>query len=133
MVSPDTKMCQPLRIPLILCKTIGKNKNFSSSVTMRPKIFVLFEINNHHTTPIACVITHKFCHLVHHNHTKEFYALLTNEMPLFCYLPRMFKNGLSLRLSNALISMELKSKSLSSHSRYTEAPFSRWWIWRLGL
>lgn len=31
-------------LPLILCHTIGKNKNFSYSVTILPKIFVLFEI-----------------------------------------------------------------------------------------
>lgn len=46
MASPDTKMCQPLLIPLILCKTRDKNKNFSYSVTMHPKIFVLFEIRH---------------------------------------------------------------------------------------
>lgn len=27
------------------------------------------------------VITHELCHLVHRNHTKEFYALLSKEMP----------------------------------------------------
>ena len=44
MASPNLKMCHPLRLPLILCHTIGKNKNFSCSVTMLPKIFVLLEI-----------------------------------------------------------------------------------------
>ncbi len=35
-------------------------------------------------TPRCCidyVITHEMCHLVHRNHTKAFYALLTKEMP----------------------------------------------------
>ncbi|MCR4736983.1 MAG: M48 family metallopeptidase [Bacteroidales bacterium] len=35
----------------------------------------------HYTAPIEHVITHELCHLVHQNHTKEFYALLTKEMP----------------------------------------------------
>lgn len=36
--------------------------------------------------PRACieyVITHELCHLIHRNHTKAFYALLCQEMPLW--------------------------------------------------
>jgi hypothetical protein len=40
-------------LPLILCHTIGKNKNFSFSVTILPKIFVLLERNIHHTSSVC--------------------------------------------------------------------------------
>ncbi len=30
---------------------------------------------------IEYVVTHELCHLIHRNHTKDFYALLTKEMP----------------------------------------------------
>ena len=44
------------------------------------------------------------------------------------------QKGISVRTHSGMISQfSQQSKSLSSHSRYTEVPFSRWWIWRLGL
>ena len=56
-------------------------KNRWGSCTSSGKIILNTEIIK---TPIKCieyVITHEICHLVHHNHSKEYYQLLTDKVP----------------------------------------------------
>ena len=47
------KCVNPSVFPLILGHTIGKNNNFSSSITILPKTFVLLEIKIHHTSSVC--------------------------------------------------------------------------------
>ncbi len=51
------------------------------SCTGKGKIILNTELIKAPKPCIEYVITHELCHLVHRNHTKEYYALLSKEMP----------------------------------------------------
>lgn len=60
---------------------IKEMKNRWGYCTSDGKIFLNPQLIGAPRSCIEYVITHEMCHLVHRNHTKEFYALLTKEMP----------------------------------------------------
>ena len=51
------------------------------SCTTKGKLILNAELIKTAKPCIKYVITHELCHLVHRNHTKEFYELLEKEMP----------------------------------------------------
>ena len=56
-------------------------ENRWGSCTAKQKIILNTELIKAPKPCIEYVITHEMCHLLHKNHTKAFYELLTNEMP----------------------------------------------------
>jgi predicted metal-dependent hydrolase len=56
-------------------------ENRWGSCTAKQKIILNTELIKAPRPCIEYVITHEMCHLLHKNHTKAFYELLTNEMP----------------------------------------------------
>ncbi len=51
------------------------------SCTPLGKIILNVELIKASKGCVEYVVTHELCHLVHHNHTKEFYNLLTRILP----------------------------------------------------
>lgn len=60
---------------------IMKMKNRWGSCTQNGKIILNSELIKAPRPCIEHVIMHEMCHLLHPNHTKEFFALLTKLMP----------------------------------------------------
>ena len=61
--------------------TIKKMKTRWGSCSSKGSINLNIELIKHPEECIKAVILHELCHLVHMNHSKEFYALMTAEMP----------------------------------------------------
>jgi hypothetical protein len=60
---------------------IKRMKNRWGSCTPSKKIILNPELIKAPSKCIEYVITHEICHLIHHNHSKKFYELLSDKMP----------------------------------------------------